>query len=146
MGWPANRRRALGKEFREPAGTGRRAGAVLQKCMASDLRCLDAHAHLGNLLFDRDPARALRHYHVGVALGELTVPADTTAVLPWAMTDNRPFLRCLHGVALSLWKLGQHAAAAAMMDRVLWLCPSDNLGVRFIIEAVLRGEPWTDGV
>lgn len=127
-------------------GDRRRAKAVLQKCLSSDLRCLDAHAHLGNLAFDRDPALALRHYRVGAAVGELTVPPDTTAVLPWGMIDNRPFLRCLHGVAVSLWKLGQNAAAAAMMDRILWLSPSDNLGERLIIDAVLKGEPWGQGV
>jgi hypothetical protein len=117
---------------------------VLQKCLAADLRCIDAHAHLGNLAFNRDTARALRHYRVGAAIGELSVPADTTAVLPWGMVDNRPFLRCLHGIAISLWKLRQNAAAVAMMDRILWLCPSDNLGERLVIEAVARGEPWDD--
>jgi hypothetical protein len=125
-------------------GDRRRAKVVLQKCLAADLRCIDAHAHLGNLAFNRDTARALRHYRVGAAIGELSVPADTTAVLPWGMVDNRPFLRCLHGIAISLWKLRQNAAAVAMMDRILWLCPSDNLGERLVIEAVARGEPWDD--
>ena len=126
-------------------GDRRRAKAVLQKCLAADLRCIDAHAHLGNLAFDRETALALRHYRVGAAIGELTVPADTTAVLPWGMIDNRPFLRCLHGVAISLWKLRQHEAAAAMMERILWLCPADNLGERLVIDAVARGESWHDG-
>lgn len=123
-----------------------RATTLLRRCLAADLRCLDAHAHLGNLAFDRDPALALRHYRVGAAIGELTVPADSAAVLPWGMIDNRPFLRCLHGIAVSLWKLGEHAAAAAMMERILWLCPSDNLGERLVIAAVARGQSWHDGV
>jgi hypothetical protein len=33
-----------------------------------DLRCLDAHAHLGNLWFDGSAAEALRHYEVGVGI------------------------------------------------------------------------------
>lgn len=127
-------------------GDRRRARTVLQRCLAKDLRCLDAHAHLGNIAFDRDPALALRHYRIGAAIGELTVPPDTTAVLPWGMIDNRPFLRCLHGAAVSLWKLGRSEAAAQMMERILWLCPADNLGERLIIDAVRRGEPWQDGV
>lgn len=127
-------------------GDRRRARARLMKCLAADLRCLDAHAHLGNLEFDRDPALALRHYRIGAAIGELTVPPDTTAVLPWGMIDNRPFLRCLNGMALSLWKLRRNSEAAAMMERLLWLCPSDNLGERLIIDEVRRGEEWHDGV
>lgn len=126
------------------SGDRRRAISVLQRCLAADLRCLDAHAHLGNMAFDRDPALALRHYRVGAALGELTVPPDSTAVLPWGMIDNRPFLRCLHGVAISLWRLGQNRAAAEMMERILWLSPSDNLGVRLIIDEVKTGAGWRD--
>lgn len=38
-----------------------------------DLRCLDAHAHLGNLAFDHWPQEALRHYAVGLRIGELSV-------------------------------------------------------------------------
>lgn len=128
----------------ELARTGdlRRARAPLHRCLVADLRCLDAHAHLGNLEFELDPARALRHYRAGAAIGELTVPADSPWVLPWGMVDNRPFLRCLHGVGIALWKLGQPEAAAEMMERILWLCPSDNLGERLLLEAIRRGQPW----
>lgn len=126
-------------------GDRRRARATLMRCLAADLRCLDAHAHLGNFAFDRDPARALRHYRVGVAIGELTVPAESMAVLPWGMVDNRPFLRCLNGMASTLWRLGRHSEAAATMERLLWLCPSDELGVRFILEDVRRGAVWGEG-
>jgi hypothetical protein len=46
------------------------AGArrILMALLAADLRCLDAHAHLGNLLFDGSPGDALRHYEVGVRM------------------------------------------------------------------------------
>ena len=67
--------------------------------------CLDAHAHLGNLSFDTRPKHAMRHYEVGVSIGELSLPADFNGVLPWRMTDNRPFLRCLYAYGLCLWRL-----------------------------------------
>ena len=35
--------------------------------LVADLRCLDAHAHLGNLAFDHEPEKAIRHYEVGRA-------------------------------------------------------------------------------
>ena len=38
-----------------------------------DLRCLDAHAHLGNLVYQRQPEIAVKHYEVGVRIGELSL-------------------------------------------------------------------------
>ncbi len=41
------------------------AYAILMELLQQDLRCLDAHAHLGNLFFDGPTDLALRHYTVG---------------------------------------------------------------------------------
>jgi hypothetical protein len=51
------------------------AGArrILMTLLDADLRCLDAHAHLGNLVFDHVPQEALRHYEVGVRIGQLSL-------------------------------------------------------------------------
>lgn len=70
-------------------------------------RGLDAHAHLGSQLFDRAPARALVHYEIGVRLGELSLPEGFDGVLTWSCLYNRPFLRCMHGYGLCLWRLGR---------------------------------------
>ena len=43
----------------DAAGDVRGAYELLMKLLAKDLRCLDAHAHLGNLAFDRRPKQAL---------------------------------------------------------------------------------------
>ena len=43
---------------------------VLMDLCQADLRCLDAHAHLGNLAFDAWPKIAVRHYEVGFRIGE----------------------------------------------------------------------------
>jgi Uma2 family endonuclease len=37
------------------------AREILMNLLAQDLRCLDAHAHLGNFEFERRPRHALRH-------------------------------------------------------------------------------------
>ena len=42
----------------------------MEVCEA-DIRCLDAHAHFGNFVFDRT-AEAIRHYKAGVRIGELS--------------------------------------------------------------------------
>lgn len=42
----------------------------MEVCEA-DIRCLDAHAHFGNFVFERK-AEAIRHYKAGVRIGELS--------------------------------------------------------------------------
>ncbi len=127
------------------AGDARGALDILMQLCREDLRCLDAHTHLGNLSFDISPGRALRHYEAGVRIAELSFPAGLDGiVLPWGFLDNRPFLRCLHGYGLCLWRLERFAEAAAVFDRMLWLNPSDNQGVRAIIGLARARQPWRD--
>ena len=127
-------------------GNGDPTGAreILMGLCATDLRCLDAHAHLGNMLFDRKPELAIRHYEVGVRIGELTVKSDFEGLLPWGWIDNRPFLRCLYSWALCLWRLERFTEAEKTFRRILWLNPSDNQGARFVIKEVRARIPWND--
>jgi tetratricopeptide (TPR) repeat protein len=118
------------------AGDRANAHKVLMNLCYADLRCLDAHAHLGNLAFDHDPKEAIRHYEVGLRIGELSLGDDFGGLLPWGHLDNRPFLRCMQGYALCLWRLGRFEEAERVFDRMLWLNPSDNQGARFLIEEV----------
>ena len=43
------------------------ARSLLAGLLETDLCCLDAHAHLGSLCFDREAHRALHHFEVGDA-------------------------------------------------------------------------------
>jgi tetratricopeptide (TPR) repeat protein len=120
------------------------ARAILMKLCESDLRSLDAHAHLGNIVFDHGPKEAIRHYEAGVRIGELSLGSTFEGVLPWGLIDNRPFLRCLQGFGLCLWRLGRFDEARTAFDRMLWLNPSDNQGVRFLLKDVHSRKPWED--
>lgn len=126
--------------------TGDIAGAqqLLGKMLEVDLRCLDAHAHLGNLLFRHSPSWALSHYEVGFRIGELSLWDGFEGVLEWSSVDNRPFLRCMHGYALCLWRLERWEQAERLFDRMLWLNPSDNQGVRSVLSDVRAHRPWVD--
>jgi len=126
------------------AGDPREAHKILMELCQADIRCLDAHAHLGNLVFDRSPADAIRHYEVGLRIGELSLGGNFDGLLPWGDIDNRPFLRCMHGFGLCLWRLGRFAEAGRVFDRMLWLNPSDNQGVRFLIDDVRSRRVWED--
>lgn len=112
------------------------------KTLHRDLRCIDAHAGLGNLEFERAPERAIVHYEIGSRIAELSLPPDFGGVLPWGRVYNRPFLRCLHGYGLCLWRLGRTAAAEQVFLRMLSLNPNDNQGVRACLADVRAGRSW----
>jgi len=128
-------------DFRD-AGDDRKAIEILMNLSERDLRCLDAHAHLGNMVFEVFPEIALRHYAVGVDIGELSLGKSFNGVLEWVHIDNRPYLRCLQGYGLCLWRLRQFSRALKVFERMLWLNPSDNQGVRALITDVRAKRHW----
>ena len=121
----------------------RAAYKMLMELCAADIRCLDAHAHLGNFVFDR-PVKAIRHYEAGMRIGELSLGQSFEGLLPWGHLDNRPFLRCMHGYGLCCWRVGRFEEAERVFDRMLWLNPSDNQGVRGLIGPVRQRLNWED--
>jgi hypothetical protein len=126
------------------AGDCKKAHRALMDLLSADLRCLDAHAHLGNLAFDHDPDTAVRHYDMGVKIGELSLGKDFGGLLPWGFVENRPFLRCLHGYGLCMWRFGRLRDAEKVFTRMLWLNPDDNQGVRAELSDVKEGEIWDE--
>jgi hypothetical protein len=126
------------KEAGDPLGAHR----MLMTLLAADLRCLDAHAHLGNFVFDHSPEKAIRHYEVGVRIGDLSLGEGFNGVLHWGHINNRPFLQCMYGYGLSLSRLGRHKEAEEVFTRMLWLNPTDNQGVRFLLGEVREGKVW----
>lgn len=128
-------------ELRDAGERGKATDLLMDLCQ-SDLRCLDAHAHLGNFAADFNPKEALRHYAVGVGIGELSLGHDFSGLLPWGLIDNRPFLRCLHGLGLCAWRLDRFEEALKIFTRLLWLNPTDNQGNRFNLDAVEKGQKW----
>lgn len=126
------------------AGEQVEAAKILVELCQADLRCLDAHSHLGNFVFDHRPQDAIRHYEVGLRIGELSLADDFTGVLPWGLIDNRPFLRYIHSYGLCLWRLGRFEEAKRIFHQILWLNPSDNQGVRFLISEVKAKIAWED--
>ena len=118
------------------------ARELLMATLLSDLRCIDAHVHLGNLLFDRWPKAAAAHYEIALAIGELSLERGFSGILPWACLYNRPFLRALHGYGLCLWRLDDLSGALTVFERSLALNPADNQGVRFCWNHVRNGQAW----
>jgi tetratricopeptide (TPR) repeat protein len=95
---------------------------------------IDAHAHLGNALFEEGKSKsALSACLQGAAIGESVIPQDFQGTIEWGNLDNRPFLRAAHGAALCHLQLGQRQKAVALMEKMLQWNPGDNQGVRYLI-------------
>jgi hypothetical protein len=120
------------------------ADELLHKVLALDLRQLDAHALLGERNLSSWPTLALHHFELGVAIGSLTVGADFDGVLPWGLVDNRPFLRCLHGLARAFLRRDRREDAAAALRRLLRLDPADPLGAGASVAAIEAGKTWRE--
>ena len=120
-----------------------RARALLDGLVDWDARCIDAHAHLGGLAFDEDDIEeAQANYATGIRVAEASLPDGFGGVLGWGWIDNRPFLRCLHGLTISTWRLEQCAEAQELCQALLWLNPADNQGARELLPEISAGAPW----
>lgn len=123
---------------------------ILHETLAEDLRCIDAHAHLGNLEFEVNESvfayrkTAKRHYEVGIKIAELSFSSDFHDLLPWCYVNNRPYLRCLHGYGLCLYREGNLEEAKTVFEKILWLNPEDNQGVRVLLASIDAGKRWCD--
>jgi len=117
---------------------------LLEALCQADLCSLDAHAHLGTYWLGHRPEVAFWHFEVGYGIGQLSLGPAFDGVLLWACFDNRLFLRCMHGYGLCLWRLGRFREAKSIFERMLWMNPSDNQGVRFLLRAVRAKRNWLD--
>jgi len=117
------------------AGNRHEAVKVLMELCESDLRCLDAHAHLGHFIFDSIRKRPSGITKSACASASCLSLTDSTRA-PVGPCGQSPFLRCLQGYGLCLWRLKRFAEAVLVFERMLWLNPSDNQGIRFLINDV----------
>lgn len=110
------------------------AHRILMSLLAVDLRCLDAHAHLGNfssITFPRRPSGIMRP---ALESGNFLLAKTSNGELHWGDIDNRRFLRCIHGYGLCLSRLGRLKEAEEVFTRILWLNPTDNQEFAFSLK------------
>jgi len=112
---------------------------------------LDAIHHLAMIRSEQhlvDQARNL--WEQSVRIGRKAFPPEfkqNQDRLEWGWLDNRPFLRCLHGLALAMYEDGKTAEALKLFQELLSLNPNDNQGVRApAVEALLKLGKYKDVV
>src|SRR3954451_18359588 len=89
---------------------------------------------------DDDLVAVRELYERGVAAGERALGTSVFAEEAgsfWGLIQTRPYMRARHGLALTLWKLGERELAITHLEAMLTLNPHDNQGVRYSLIAWL---------
>jgi tetratricopeptide (TPR) repeat protein len=112
---------------------------------------LDAIHHLALVTSERDlPEQALDLWDQAVRIGRKAFPPDFEMGkdrLEWVCWDNRPFLRCLHALALTRYAESGPREALRLFEELLALNPNDNQGIRGVsVEALFRLDRWEDAL
>ena len=126
---------------------------ILRGRLSQDLRCLDAYSHLGSGIFHRNSSvdGAVNYYEIGVAIGDSFLhplwqgepPDRRSYLLPWGLIDNRPYLRCLQGLALCRWRQNRWNDAIRLFTDLFWLDPADRLGAVETLSLLESRSPWS---
>jgi len=102
---------------------------------------LDALHHLALVLSERNLLGEARDlWEQAVRIGHKAFPQGFQPGkdrLEWGWLENRPFLRCLRGLALATYNDGEIEEALRLFQELLSLNPNDNQGVRAMAEEAL---------
>ena len=102
---------------------------------------LDAIHHLAIVVSERDLTEQARDlWFQAVSIGRKAFPQEFELGrdrLVWGWLENRPFLRCLHGLALARYDNGEVEEALRLFQELLSLNPNDNQGVRALAVTAL---------
>jgi tetratricopeptide (TPR) repeat protein len=109
------------------------AGRFFFQSIEIDPSYADGYSHLGNIAWrkgDWERAESLYHKALELAEPEVTnVPRDSF----WSIIGSRPYVRAMHGLGLTTWKLDKYEEALDIFNRMLKLNPDDDQGVRYLI-------------
>ncbi len=119
------------------------AERVFREVLAEVPCHLDAIHHLAIVLSERDLVDQARDlWDQSIRIGRKAFPQDFEQgrdKLQWGWLENRPFLRCLHGLALSKREEGRVEEALTSYQELLSLNPNDNQGIRALaLEALFK--------
>ena len=109
--------------------------ALAHQALSTSPNCADAYVLLAEEEADT-VGRALELYQQGVAAGERALGPqylDEFAGHFWGVLETRPYMRALHGLADTLWRLHRREEAIERYQELLRLNPGDNQGVRYVL-------------
>lgn len=130
------------------SGDDKTAYKILTRLLEEYPECIDALAHLGNMYFDGEYNLEQSHhcYRTAVYIAEKKLPENFDGIILWARLENRPYLRALHGLCLTNWRLKKFSEANSIAKKMLRLNPPDNQGIRFIIDEIKDHKEWHEDI
>jgi tetratricopeptide (TPR) repeat protein len=111
---------------------------LAQKALALWPDGADAYVLLASTAKELEEARHL--YEQGLAAGERALGADALQSKRghfWGWLETRPYMRARHGLAVTLWALGERQTAIDHLWVMLELNPNDNQGMRELLASWL---------
>jgi tetratricopeptide (TPR) repeat protein len=109
--------------------------ALAHEALSISPNCADAYVLLAEEEADT-VGRALDLYEQGVAAGERALGPQYFREFAgdfWGLLETRPYMRALHGLADTLWRLHRREEALERYRDLLRLNPGDNQGVRYVL-------------
>ena len=109
--------------------------ALAHQALSTSPNCADAYVLLAEEEADT-VGRALELYQQGVAAGERALGPqylDEFAGHFWGLLETLPYMRALHGLADTLWRLHRREEAIERYRELLRMNPGDNQGVRYVL-------------
>jgi tetratricopeptide (TPR) repeat protein len=125
----------------EKESSPRRRAALARQALDLSPDCAAAYGLLAET--ETDPEQQLKWLEQGVAAGERAIGEANfreweSEGLFWGITETRPYMRALAGVAELSWVLhGERDRAVAIYQQMLVLNPHDNQGIRYSLATAL---------
>jgi tetratricopeptide (TPR) repeat protein len=97
---------------------------------------IDALHHLAIILDGMGKSKEARKlWNKGVEIGRSAFPKkfESGDQLDWSWLENRPFLRCLHGLATATLSDGDIVKATNIFEELISFNPNDNQGIRELL-------------
>ena len=118
--------------------------SLVEKALEIYPDCADAYVMLAEETADH-LFEAIELYRKGTQAGESSIGKDNFDSLKgnfWMAIETRPFMRAKAGLAGCLWEGGHFDAAIEHYKEMLELNPSDNQGIRFLVDEVKSKKAW----
>ncbi len=120
------------------------ARAILDALTKSHPERVGAWCELGLMaLHTRGPAVARRPFELGLTMAETALPDGFNGVIDGGLTNNQPFLGCLHGLGLCDWRQRRWDGAEAIFTALVWLDPTRADVALASLDAIQSRQRWT---
>jgi len=107
------------------------AESEFKMIIKDDPEFIDAYNSLGWLEIElKNFGNALKYFGNAFRIGNILIPKSFNGEIIWGVIDNRPFLRSLQGLGVSLFFINEFEKALFYFKKTLKYNSNDNQGIR----------------